>query len=103
VALPQVPAPLQTRALLWVPLEQEAPTQMVPDGYFWHAPAPSQTPLLPHEAAPWSAHSESGSVPPEIAPHLPSLSPVLEPTQALQMPPQAFSQHTPSTQAPEEH
>lgn len=42
-------------------------------------------------------------MPAETAPHLPSLSPVFEPMHALQRPPQAVSQHTPSTHAPAVH
>lgn len=50
----QVPAPSQVRAFVWVdaPEGQLEATHTVPAAYRWQAPAPSQTPSVPHEAAP---------------------------------------------------
>ena len=54
VAVLQVPAPSQVRAFVCVddPEEQLDATHTVPAAYRWQAPEPSQTPLVPHEAAP---------------------------------------------------
>jgi hypothetical protein len=54
VAVLQVPVPSQLRAFVCVeaPTGQLEATQTVPAAYRWQAPAPSQTPLVPHDAAP---------------------------------------------------
>ena len=58
VAAWQVPAPLQVRA--WVnvpvPIGQVAATHVVPATYSSQAPAPLHEPSVPHEAASWSVH-----------------------------------------------
>ena len=56
---------------------------------------------MPHDAAPWSLHSSSGSVPILVVPQTPSKpEPFLAALQAWQVPVQADPQHTPSTQYP---
>jgi hypothetical protein len=39
---------------------QLAPAHDVPAGYFWHAPAPSHLPVVPHEVPPMSVHWVAG-------------------------------------------
>ena len=60
-----------------------------------HDPAPLHT-VMP-------GHSLSGSAFIGMRPHTPSLPPFLTALQAWQVPPQAVSQHTPSTQLPLAH
>lgn len=47
-----VPDPLQVAAVVCDPLVQDAAVHTVPATYLRHAPAPSHTPSVPHEAAP---------------------------------------------------
>ncbi len=61
----------------------------------WHVPPAAQT------SAP--AQPFFGSVPATTAAHVPSATPVSAFEHALQAPPQALSQHTPSTHAPVTH
>jgi hypothetical protein len=77
-----------------------AARQVIPAAYFWHPPEadPLQKPVLPHDAAPSSTHSLSGSVATLTAAQMPSVPPVFAAVQALQAAVQAVSQQTPSTQ-----
>ena len=99
----QVPAPLQVRAGVYVEPMHDSPTQVVPDCHLRQAPAPSHVPSSPQLEAASCAHSLSGSVPAVTARQRPSAAPVLAFAQALQAPPQADSQQTPSTQKPLAH
>ncbi|MES1205989.1 MAG: hypothetical protein ABUS79_08625, partial [Pseudomonadota bacterium] len=97
------PPPLQVAAgvNVFVPAGQLAPLQAVPDGYSWHAPAPSHLPSVPHEAAPWSTHEPAGSgMPAGTLRHCPT-----EPASAhdLHAPLQAVAQQTPWAHTPDAH
>jgi hypothetical protein len=59
----QVPSPSQRAADFSVEPVQPCWAQMTPEGYFWQAPVPSQTPFVPQLVAPMSSHSLRGSVP----------------------------------------
>ena len=73
----------------------------MPLGYFWHPPMPLHLPLSPQLAAPMSRHMPLGSgALARTGVHLPR---ALGRAQVWQGPAQAFSQHTPSTQAPLSH
>jgi hypothetical protein len=75
-------------------------THVVPDAYFWHAPAPLHVPLVPHDAAPWSEHSLSGSALTAMFVQVPS-----EPASLHDWhdPPHDELQQYPSMQFPVEH
>jgi hypothetical protein len=66
VAARQAPAPSQVRAFVCVdvPAGQVAPAHGVPAAKRWHAPLPSQTPLVPHDVAPMSLQIPAGSLRP---------------------------------------
>jgi hypothetical protein len=99
----QLPVPLQVEPVS-VPFVHVVAPHTVPEAYCRQAPAPLQKPSVPHELAPWSAHSESGSVPPAIEPQVPfEPEPFLAAVQAWHAPVQAALQHTPSTQKFEAH
>jgi hypothetical protein len=73
-----------------------SPTHTVPTAYLRHPPAPSQRPSVPHEVAPWSAHTlRLSTAPLASGVHLPfdDVS-----AQLRHAPVQAVSQQTPSTQ-----
>jgi hypothetical protein len=74
----------------------------VPDGYFWQAPLPLQSPLVPQVDAPWLVHwvVGLGAVPPGIEVQVPL---VPERLHAVQVPAQALLQQTPCAQKPEAH
>ena len=55
-----MPPLLQVAVGVSVEPVQLAPTQVVPDAYFWHAPLPSHLPFVPHVAAPLSVHWVTG-------------------------------------------
>jgi len=75
--------------------------QTVPVGYFWQAPAPSQWPLVPQAAGPWSAQPPPRSaVPAGTGVHCPG---VPGKAHERQLPVQAVSQQTPSAQKPDWH
>src|SRR5690242_17995940 len=96
--------PSHVRALVAEPLLHVAAAHVVPLAYFWQAPMPSQEPLVPQDAAVWSVHSLSGSVPDTTLPHTPSApAPFFALLHAWQVPLHALSQHTPSTQWPLVH
>lgn len=59
----QVPVPLQSAGGENIEPVQLPGAHCVPAAYFWHAPAPSQKPLLPQVGAPASLHCASGSWP----------------------------------------
>ena len=67
------PAPSQRNASVMVEPEHDGSLQTTPAGYFRHAPAPLQTPSVPHEETPWSAHSSRGSVPTSAGRQVPRL------------------------------
>jgi hypothetical protein len=91
----QVPAPLQTRAAVAIPLAQAAPTQTVPLAYRRQAPAPLQLPSFMHVAAPASVHWFSGSWPAGTAVQVPA---VPDSAHDWQVPVQAVAQQTPCWQ-----
>jgi hypothetical protein len=74
---------------------------VLPDGYFWQAPLPSQTPLVWQDSLPLSVHVSLGSgAPLATFTHWPG-----DPgrPQLRQGPAQLFSQQTPSTHWVESH
>jgi hypothetical protein len=90
-------------AVVWTALVHDPGAHTVPSGYGAQAPLAPHSPLVPQDAAPWSAQSSSGSVPASTVPHSPSRPPLFfAAVQALQALPQARSQHTPSLQLPRE-
>jgi hypothetical protein len=100
VSAPHVPVPSQLRVFDCVDPAQDCATHVVPLAYFWHVPAPSHEPFVPHVAAPWFVHSLSGSL---VAPwyvHVPT-EPVL--LHARHDPEQSMLQQTPSEQTPVAH
>jgi hypothetical protein len=84
-------------AAVTVELAQPAAKQTVPAAYLWQAPAPSQVPSFPQEAAGSAEQSLRKSVPAAAAVHCPT---VPTPLQVMQAPPQTLSQQTPSKQKP---
>jgi hypothetical protein len=93
----QVPRPSQRNAVVSVETSQPAGLHIVPVEYFWQAPAPSQTPLLPQLGAPSSAHSLRGSVPTSAGRQLPTAPGA---AQLKHTSVQARLQQTPSAQNP---
>jgi hypothetical protein len=99
VAAPHFPAPSQVCALFCVdePLGQVGWTQTVPAAYRWQAPLPSHTPLVPHDAAPWSLQVVDGSLPPaDTLVQVPAV--LAEALHDLQVPLQLVVQQTPWVQ-----
>ena len=103
VAVLQVPAPSQVRAFVCVdnPEAQLEATQIAPAAYRWQAPAPSQTPLVPQEATPWSLQVPCGSLVPTAT--LVQVPAVAERLHDLQVPLQFVEQQTPWLQKPDLH
>ena len=105
-AATHVPAPSHCSPLRLPPLQLVLP-HAVPAGYLAHVPPPLHAPLVPQLAAPWSAHSLSGSAPVATARHVPFLpaapSPCLLALHAMHVPAHAVSQQNPSTQLPFAH
>ncbi|OGA71982.1 MAG: hypothetical protein A3G27_14495 [Betaproteobacteria bacterium RIFCSPLOWO2_12_FULL_66_14] len=101
----QEPVPLQVLALRAeaAPTTQEAAAQTVPDAYFWHAPEPLQTPVVPHVDAGCSAHSARGSAPAATFPHVPFAPLPVAIEHAWHVPSHVVSQQTPSAQNPDAH
>jgi len=99
----QAPAPLQTRAGVYVEPLHDSGTQVMPVPHLRHAPLPSHMPSLPQVDGVACVQSLSGSVPSLTPRQRPSAWPVLAFTQALQAVVQADSQQTPSTQNPLPH
>ena len=99
----QMPAPLQVLAGWAVATEHDAAMHTVPCVHLRQAPPPSHMPSRPQVDVASGAHSSSGSVPPTIERQSPSAAAVLEAEQATQLPVQALSQQTPSTQLPLPH
>ena len=91
----QVPAPSQVDAAWIVALEQLAAWQTVAAAHLRQAPAPSQKPSVPQVEAGDAEQSLRGLVPGSANLHVPRLF-VAE--QVWQVPVQAVSQQTPSTQ-----
>lgn len=104
VATLQVPEPSHVRALVSVidPVGQLEPTQTVPAAYFAQAPAPLQTPVVPHDAAPWSLQVEVGSGwPLGTLLHVPASA--ADTLHDLHVPLQFVEQQTPWLQKPDLH
>jgi hypothetical protein len=82
--------------LVWT--GQLGAAQTAPAAYSWQPPAPSQNPVLPQLAAPWSVHCPVGSWPPlaieRHAPRLPTIA------HDRQRPSHAVAQQTPCAQTP---
>jgi hypothetical protein len=93
----QVPVPSQRNAVVSVEPSQPACLHIVPVEYFWQAPAPSQTPLVPQLAAPWSEQSLRGLVPTSAGRQFPTAPGA---AQLKQVSVQARLQQTPSAQNP---
>jgi hypothetical protein len=102
VAALQVPAPSQVRAFVCVDPElQLEETQIAPAAYRWQAPAPSQTPVVPQVATPWSLQVPCGSLAPAVTLlQVPALADRLH---DLQVPLQLVEQQTPWLQKPDLH
>jgi len=97
------PAPSQVWALAWVddPV-QLGWTHTTPAAYRWQAPAPSQTPLVPHDAAPWSLQVDCGSAAPAgTLVHVPAV--LADTLHDLQVPLQLVEQQTPWLQKVDLH
>jgi hypothetical protein len=104
VAAWHFPLPSQVCALVWVdiPVGQLGGTQTVPAEYRWHAPVPSQTPVVPHDAAPMSLHVDEGSIPPATTlVQVPAV--LVEALHDLQVPLQVVEQQTPWLQIVDLH
>jgi hypothetical protein len=78
----------------------DGPLHTVPVAHSAQAPAPLQTPVVPHVAALWFVHAPAGSGrPAATAPQMPSCPwPFVAAEQAWQVPVHALRQHTPSVQ-----
>jgi len=76
-----------------------SPAHTVPVTYLLQPPAPSQRPLVPHVAAPWSVQTPRLSTTPCVSGvHVPRDD---ASAQLRQAPPQAVLQQTPSVQKPD--
>jgi len=93
----QVPVPLQVGIGSSVALAQLATPQAVPGPHLRQAPAPSQVPSFPQLVVAEAVQSLCTSVPDTAGAHCPT---VPTPSQVMQVPVQAVSQQTPSTQKP---
>jgi hypothetical protein len=99
--LTQVPAPSHVAAGVKTFCAQRSAWHVVPALYLRHAPAPSQVPSAPQDAAPWSLQTERGSAAPAGTA---AQWPIDEASaQLLQAPVHASAQQTPSTQKPLAH
>lgn len=99
----QAEAPSQAPAGVSVrPLHAAVP-QVVPTARTRHCPPPLHEPSVPQLLPDSTAHSLSGSCAAGTGTQRPESCPVLACEQAWQVPGQLFSQHTPSTHAPERH
>jgi hypothetical protein len=84
-----------------MPAAQLSAAQLVPIGYLWQLPAPSQVPSVPHEPEPLSLHIPRGS---EAAAGLGAQVPgEVDSAQLWQAAVQEELQQTPSTQKVEAH
>jgi hypothetical protein len=92
-----VPAPSQVEAACIVALEQLGAWQTLPAAYLRQPPAPSQKPSVPQVEAGEAEQSLRGLVPGSANAHVPRL---FVAAQVWQVPVQAVSQQTPSTQWP---
>jgi len=99
----QVPLPLHVPPFVWRLPEQLVAPHAVPEAYFWQPPAPSHFPSVPQLVAPWSEHEAFGA-PATMGPQVPfDPLPLMATLHAWQVPPHAWSQHTPSVQKPVAH
>ena len=99
-AAAHTPCPSQRCANVSVEPAQPALWQMTPAEYLSQAPVPSQTPLVPQVATPWSSQLLRGSVPTSAGMHVPTFP---APAQVRQTPSHVSLQQTPSAQNPEAH
>jgi hypothetical protein len=84
-----------------VPAGHDGGAHSTPAAYSWQAPAPSQTPVVPQLAAPWSRHWPAGSRQPiGTGAQVPGLAAV---AQDRHVPVQAVLQQTPCAQMPLVH
>jgi hypothetical protein len=98
VGATQAPVASHIDGPVYAPEVQRSGAQTVPARYLRHAPAPSQVPSVPQEAAPWSTQLRRGSwAPAATGVQCPSVD---VRAQLRQAPWQAVSQQTPSTQKP---
>jgi hypothetical protein len=97
-AAPQWPTPSQVAVLVAVLPVHDPAVQVVPATWRRQAPAPLQKPSRPQLAGALAVHSLPGSAPAAMGRQSPDWPVRL---QAEQRPGQAFSQQTPSTQAPD--
>ena len=61
VGATQAPVASHVDGPVYAPVVHCSGAQTVPIRYARHAPAPSQVPSVPHEAAPWSTQLRRGS------------------------------------------
>lgn len=94
------PPPSHRAAKVSVPATHDPGRHTVLAGYLRQAPAPSHVPSRPQDAEPSSAHSPRGSVPGAAGTQVPARSGM---AQDMQVPEQALSQQSPSTQNPLSH
>ena len=96
------PVPLQCFALM--PLPEQTVAHVVLVSWRWHAPRPSQAPLVPQVEGAVATQASWGSVPAAAAPQTPSAPvPFRAAVHATQAPVQELLQQTPSRQYPERH
>jgi hypothetical protein len=95
-----VPAPLQLPCVIWLPLEQDAATQIVEIPYFSQTPLAVHMPSVPQEAADCVAQRLRGFSPAVALPHVPFAAPLSVALQAVQVPLHATLQQNPSAQKP---
>jgi hypothetical protein len=102
VVVPHAPPPHAPASVRVVePAGHEGAEHVVPSACFWHAPAPSHLPFVPHVEAACVAHTPFGSVTPAATgAHVPALPATLH---ARHDPQVAVPQQTPSTQWPVPH
>jgi hypothetical protein len=94
-------APSQVDGPVYTPAMQCSPAHVVPGAYVRQPPLPSHFPSVPHDPAPWSVQIFRGSLDPAgIGVQVPI---AVDSAQVRQLPVQAESQQTPSTQKPLVH
>jgi hypothetical protein len=96
----QLPIPSQRAASVCTAVEQVATLQIVPVACRWHLPVPSQLPSLPQVVGSAGVHWPVGARPNGSGKQRPG---ELAWLQAMQVPVQTLSQHTPCWQVPLAH
>lgn len=100
----QLPVPLQLPCVVWLPLEHEAPTQIVLLPYFSHTPPAAHLPSVPQPVEGCTAQEPRGSVVPAVTlVHVPLVPPVSAFEHAWQVPLHAVLQQKPFAQLPLTH